>query len=75
MLGGHRPDEYFNLKDFEGYREMQSQIGEAYRNKERWIKMAVTNTACSGKFSSDRTIRQYANEVWHLSQVRINQDN
>jgi starch phosphorylase len=72
MLGGHRPDEYFNLKDFESYREAQSQVDKAYMNKERWIRMAITNTACSGKFSSDRTIRQYANDVWHLSPVGIN---
>ncbi|MDR1000008.1 MAG: glycogen/starch/alpha-glucan phosphorylase [Clostridiales bacterium] len=74
MLGGHRPDEYFNLKDFESYREAQSQVDKAYMDKERWIRMAIANTARSGKFSSDRTIRQYADEVWHLPPVGISQD-
>ncbi|MDR1914378.1 MAG: glycogen/starch/alpha-glucan phosphorylase [Clostridiales bacterium] len=70
--GGSRPDEYFILKDFESYQEAQCRVNEAYRDEERWAKMAVANTASSGKFSSDRTILEYARDVWELKQVPIN---
>jgi starch phosphorylase len=70
--GGSRPDEYYILADFESYREAQRLVGEAYKDEPRWIKMTVKNVANSGKFSSDRTIREYANEIWHLKQAPIN---
>jgi len=69
--GGAPADEYFVLQDFASYKLAQQRLGEAYRNKDRWAKMAIMNTATSGKFSSDRTIRQYAEEVWDVKPVTI----
>jgi starch phosphorylase len=68
--GGSKPDEYFILKDFESYKEAQARVGEAYADKARWARMALMNTANSGKFSSDRTIEQYATEIWKLEKMR-----
>ncbi len=69
--GGNRADMYFILKDFRAYAEAQEKVEEAYRDKERWAKMALLNTACCGKFSSDRTIREYVEEIWKLDSVKI----
>ena len=69
--GGSRPDEYYILKDFESYKETQQKVDEAYKDGKRWIGMSIMNVANSGKFSSDRTIREYAGEIWHLKQVPI----
>ena len=69
--GGAKPDEYFVLKDFASYSKAQADIGEMYRNKVRWAESAIMNTAKSGKFSSDRTIRQYATDIWKLPTVQI----
>jgi starch phosphorylase len=71
---GARADEYFVLKDFEAYAKAQEAVDEAYRNKEKWAKMAILNTACSGKFSSDRTIKEYAEDIWNLKPVHIELD-
>lgn len=68
---GGRPDVYFVLKDFAAYAEAQAKIDAAYRDKEKWAEMAILNTACSGKFSSDRTIQQYADEIWGLKPCHI----
>lgn len=59
-------DEYFVLADFEDYVRAQRDVDKAYRDKDRWARMAIMNTAKSGKFSSDRTIKQYADEIWDL---------
>lgn len=69
------PDEYFILQDFDAYVKAQKQVDEAYRDKKRWAKMAILNTANSGKFSSDRTIKQYAEEIWNLKTVKISKSN
>ena len=61
-----RAVEYFVLADFAEYKKAQQRINEAYKDKERWARMAIMNTAKSGKFSSDRTIRQYADEIWQI---------
>jgi starch phosphorylase len=66
-----RADTYFILKDFESYAEAQQEISIAYQDKKRWAKMAMMNTACSGKFSSDRTIQEYVDEIWHLDKVKL----
>ncbi|MDR3239851.1 MAG: glycogen/starch/alpha-glucan phosphorylase, partial [Clostridiales bacterium] len=74
MLNGHggtRPDEYYILQDFESYKAAQQKVNDAYQNSFAWTQMAVMNVANSGKFSSDRTIRQYANEIWKLKPVHI----
>lgn len=68
---GGRADEYFVLEDYADYARAQKDIDRAYRDREKWAKMAIRNTAKSGKFSSDRTIRQYAEEIWHLPPVEI----
>lgn len=68
---GQTPDPYFILKDFESYKEAQKKVDEAYRDKKRWAKMAMLNTANSGKFSSDRTIEQYATEIWGLQKTPV----
>ncbi|MBO4377006.1 MAG: glycogen/starch/alpha-glucan phosphorylase [Lachnospiraceae bacterium] len=66
-----RPDTYFILKDFKSYAEAQRKIEEAYKDEKRWAKMAMLNTACSGKFTSDRTIQEYVDDIWHLDKVTL----
>lgn len=68
---GGRPDMYFILKDFRSYAEAQQRVEAAYRNEDAWAKSALLNTAKSGKFSSDRTIEEYATELWHLQKVTV----
>lgn len=59
-------DEFFVLKDFEGYCDAQERMGLYYRDKAHWTKMSLNNIACSGRFSADYTIDQYAKEIWHI---------
>lgn len=66
-----KADTYFILKDFKSYSEARAKIVEAYQDEEKWAKMAILNIAHSGKFSSDRTIQQYVDEIWHLDKVKI----
>ena len=66
-----RPDQYFILGDFRSYAEAQKRVEEAYKDEKRWAKMALLNTACSGKFTSDRTIQEYVNDIWHLDKVVV----
>jgi len=66
-----RADTYFILKDFRSYAEAQKRVEEAYLDVDRWAKMALLNTACCGKFTSDRTILQYVDEIWHLDKVMV----
>lgn len=62
-------DPYFVLKDFEPYLDIHEHVVQAYRDRARWLKMSVTNIAYSGKFSSDRTISEYAAEIWKIKQA------
>ena len=74
LLNGNardRADMYFILKDFESYAEAQRQVDKAYRDKTWWAQAAILNVACSGKFSSDRTIREYVDELWHLDKITV----
>lgn len=64
-----KADMYFILKDFRSYAEAQKKIEEAYRDTKGWARKALLNTACSGKFSSDRTIQEYVDDIWHLDKV------
>lgn len=66
-----KEDVYFTLKDFDSYCEAHRKVDAAYRDEKGWAKMAMLNTACSGKFSSDRTIEQYAQEIWELEKVKV----
>ena len=66
-----RNDVYFTLKDFDSYAEAQKRVNKAYKDQTAWAQMAMLNTACSGKFSSDRTIEQYAQEIWKLEKVKV----
>ena len=68
---GSVPDPYFILADFRSYADAHARVQEAYRDKARWAKMAMMNTAKSGKFSSDRTIKEYADEIWNLKPVTV----
>ena len=69
--GGNKADTYFILKDFRSYADTQKKVEEAYRDKDRWAKMALLNTASCGKFSSDRTIQEYVDDIWHLDKVTV----
>ena len=65
----NKADTYFILKDFKSYAEAQRKVEAAYRDEQGWAKKAILNVACSGKFTSDRTIQQYVDEIWHLDKV------
>ncbi len=69
--GGERADQYFILKDFRSYEAAQKEIDKAYRDQDKWAKMAIMNVACCGKFSSDRTIEEYVQDIWHLEPVKV----
>lgn len=64
-----KADTYFILKDFRSYAEAQTRVEAAYKDEENWAKSAILNVASSGKFTSDRTIQQYVDEIWHLDKV------
>ncbi len=70
-LSSDRADTYFILKDFRMYADAQKRVDEAYRDQKWWAKAAMLNTACSGKFSSDRTIEEYVKDIWHLKKVKV----
>ncbi len=69
--GYDKADQYFILADFRAYAAAQEKVEEAYRDENRWARMAMMNTACSGKFTSDRTIQEYVDDMWHLDKVII----
>ena len=71
--GGARADMYFILKDFRSYADAQARAMEAYKDTDKWAKMALKNTACCGKFSADRTIQEYVDDIWHLDHVVIDE--
>ena len=68
-LSTSKADTYFILKDFRSYAEAQRKVGIAYQDEAAWAESAILNVACSGKFTSDRTIQQYVDEIWHLDKV------
>lgn len=67
-----KADTYFILKDFKPYAEAQKRVEAMYRDEKAWAKSAILNVACSGKFTSDRTIQQYVDEIWKLDKVVLN---
>lgn len=66
-----RADLYFILADFRSYADAQKRVEAAYRDEKGWAKKALLNTACSGKFTSDRTIQEYVDDIWHLDKVIV----
>ena len=66
-----RADRYFILADFRSYAEAQKRVEAAYKDEKGWAKKALLNTACSGKFTSDRTIQEYVDDIWHLDKVVV----
>ena len=66
-----RADRYFILADFRSYADAQKRVEAAYRDEKGWAKKALLNTACSGKFTSDRTIQEYVDDIWHLDRVIV----
>ena len=68
---GGKADTYFILKDFRSYAEAQQRVGEAYVDQDRWSRMALLQTASCGKFTSDRTIQQYVDDIWKLEKVVV----
>lgn len=66
-----KEDVYFTLKDFDSYAEAHKQVDKAYRDEAGWAKSAMLNTACAGKFSSDRTIQEYVDDIWKLEKVTV----
>ena len=64
-------DTYFILKDFRSYADAQKRVMEAYKDEEGWAKSAILNIAHSGKFSSDRTIQEYVDDIWHLDKITV----
>ena len=68
-FSGDPADRYFILKDFMPYHEAKMRVNEAYKDRARWARMAMLQTCRSGKFSSDRTIREYIDQIWHLDPI------
>lgn len=66
-----KADTYFILKDFRAYADAQKRVEKAYRNESAWAKSAILNVACTGKFTSDRTIQEYVDDIWKLDKVTI----
>ena len=70
--GGERADQYFILADFRSYAAAQKKVEEAYKDEKGWARMAMLNTACAGKFTSDRTIQEYVDDIWKLDKITVN---
>ena len=64
-------DEYLVLADYASYMESQDQVNRAYRDPERWARMSILNVARMGKFSSDRSIREYSEKIWKVEPVPV----
>ncbi len=69
-----RADQYFILKDFRSYAEAQKRVEEAYKDEAGWAKMAMSQVARVGKFSSDRTIEDYVRDIWHLDRIKVEEN-
>lgn len=64
-------DQYFTLLDFDSYTKAQDRINEAYKDEAAWARAALLNISKAGKFTADRTIEQYAQEIWHLEKIDL----
>jgi starch phosphorylase len=65
-------DQYFVLADYRAYVECQERVAQAYLDQDQWTRKSILNTAKMGKFSSDRTIQEYAQSIWRVSPVPVN---
>ncbi len=63
-------DPWMTAADFRSYVDTQHRAAQTYRDRERWVRMSILNTACSGQFSTDRTMREYNEDIWHLTPVK-----
>ena len=70
-IAGRILSTYFILKDFRSYAEAHRKMLEKYKDEKGWAKSAMLNVACSGKFSSDRTIEEYVKDIWKLEKVTV----
>ena len=70
-LSTSKADTYFILKDFKPFAEAQKKVEQAYKDEEGWARSAILNVAYSGKFTSDRTIQQYVDEIWKLNKIEL----
>jgi starch phosphorylase len=68
-LMGH--DEYLLFADFDAYLQCQERVSQLYQDQEKWTRMSILNVARMGKFSSDRAIQEYCDEIWKVKSVRI----
>jgi len=64
-------DTYFVLKDFDSYKQAQEKINELYKDQKKWLHMSIVNTAKSGFFTTDRTMRQYNEDIWHVDPINL----
>lgn len=64
-------DEYMLLADYQSYSDCQEKVSQAYKDKEHWTTMSILNVARSGKFSSDRTIKEYCDDIWKVKPVKV----
>jgi starch phosphorylase len=69
LLLNHDP--YFLMADYQSYIDCQQQVSQAYRDREHWTRMSILNVARMGKFSSDRAVREYCQEIWHIDPVKV----
>jgi starch phosphorylase len=67
-------DDYLLLADYASYLDCQDRVSEAFRDRQRWTRMSILNTARSGKFSSDRSIRDYCERIWKVKPVPVELD-
>jgi starch phosphorylase len=66
-------DEYMLLADYQAYLDCQQRVSEAYRNEREWTRMSILNCAGVGRFSSDRSIREYCRDIWHVSPMAMDE--
>jgi len=66
----YKNDEYFVLGDFEAYRKAQSETQSRYQDSAKWAESMLINIACSGYFSSDRTVQEYVRDIWHIGTMK-----
>ena len=70
LLYGDRPDTFFIIADYRAYVQAQEKIEKLYMDRKGWARSALINTACSGKFSSDRTIEDYVRDIWKIEKLK-----